>query len=312
MKRLLLFCLLSLPAFAQSGFLTTNPALAAQGTTCAPTNCIQMQLPPGTQSVGVTIKGTFSATLQFEGSTDQTATTVNVNAFPVPSGANVTSATAAGTWAIPTAGMSHIQVRVSTYSSGGATVSLTASPSAAGIQEGTTGTPLPVTIVTSANTPATYRSAASFSPAATAATDIFTITGSASKTCSVTHVQLSCTATVAAASDVIILKRSTADTAGTSGAVTAVPLDSNSAAGSCTVLSYTANPTTGSLVGNVSIDKAAISTATGAPQSLIDDFGIRETQPLILRGTSQVAAVNLNGATLAGLSCDIEIEWTEQ
>lgn len=91
-----------------------------------------------------------------------------------------------------------------------------------------------------------------------------------------------------------------------------MPLDSNNAAGTCTALSYTANPTTGSLVGNVSIDKASITTATGAPQALIDDFGTRETQPLILRGTSQVAAINLNGATVAGISCDVEIEWTEQ
>lgn len=312
MKKILLLCLLSLPAFAQSSFLTTNPALAAQGTTCLPTNCLIMQLPPGTQSVGVTIKGTFSATLNFEESTDQTATIVSANAFPQPSGASVNSATAPGTWVIATAGMTHVQVRMSAFSSGGATVSLSASPSAAGIPQGTNNTPLPVTLAASASAPVTYRAAAVFTPAATAATDIFTLTGSATKTCDVTHIQISCTATAAAASDVILLKRSTADTAGTSSPVTAVPLDANSAAGTCTALAYTANPTTGSLVGSVSIDKAAISTATGAPQALIDDFGIRQTQPLILRGIAQVAAVNLNGATLAGLSCDIEVEWTEQ
>lgn len=325
MKKLLLLCLLSLPAFAQSNFLTTNPALAAQGTTCLPTNCLIMQLPPGTQSVGVTIKGTFSATLNFEESTDQTATIISANAFPQPSGASVNSATAAGTWVIATAGMTHVQVRMSAFSSGGATVSLSASPSAAGIPQSTSTTPLqatlagisnanplPVSLAASASAPVTFRAATVFTPAATAATDIFTLTGSATKTCDVTHIQISCTATAAVASDVILLKRSTADTAGTSSPVTAVPLDSNSAAGTCTVLAYTANPTTGSLVGNVSIDKSAISTATGAPQALIDDFGIRQTQPLILRGVAQVAAVNLNGATLAGLSCDIEVEWTEQ
>lgn len=160
--------------------------------------------------------------------------------------------------------------------------------------------------------PASYRAAISFSPTATAATDIFLIGGSATKTVRVTHLGIACTATAAVAADVIFLKRSSADTAGTSTGATAVALDSGDSAATATVLAYTANPTVGGLFGNVSIDKSSITTTTGAPQFLFEDFGVRNTRSVVLRGTAQQLAINLNGASIAGIACDAEVEWTEE
>jgi hypothetical protein len=165
--------------------------------------------------------------------------------------------------------------------------------------------------VTTESTDTSYRAAISFTPAANP-TDIFTIAGSATRVIRVTRVGLSCTATAAAATDVLFIKRSAADTAGTSSAATAVPLDANDAAATATVLAYTANPTLGAAVGNVSADKISISTVTGAPQFYFEDFGIRNTKILILRGTAQQLAVNFGGAALAGLACGAEVEWTER
>jgi hypothetical protein len=158
-----------------------------------------------------------------------------------------------------------------------------------------------------------YRAAASFVPAGTSATDVFTITGTATKTVQVTHVAMNCTAGTATAVDMLLIKRSTADTAGTSTAVTAVPLDSNDAAATATVLAYTANPTLGNTVGNISALKELANITTGVTTGeLLEEFGLRAgLQEVTLRGTSQVLAINLNSASITG-SCDAEVEWTEQ
>jgi hypothetical protein len=79
---------------------------------------------------------------------------------------------------------------------------------------------------------------------AASATDIFTITGSASKIIRVTHIEITATTTAAtaAALDILLLKRNVANTGGTStGSPTPVPHDINAPAVSATVLAYTAN-----------------------------------------------------------------------
>jgi hypothetical protein len=156
----------------------------------------------------------------------------------------------------------------------------------------------------------TYSASANVAAAA-AATDIFTITGSATATVFVTQVIVSGIQTTAGLADVLLLTRSTANTAGTSGAVTAVPMDTTDAAASATVLAYTANPTTGTLVGAVKRAYVEVGAATGVVnEAFIFDFGKRG-KPLTLRGIAQVLAVNLNGATLAGGTFDITVEWYE-
>lgn len=157
---------------------------------------------------------------------------------------------------------------------------------------------------------------------AASATDIFTITGSTSKVVRITRIEATATTTSAtpAALDVLLVKRSTANSGGTStGSPTAVPYDSSNAAATATVFSYTANPTTGTLVGTALrgakfFQTLGTYTATDFPtkDSLIWDFGNRPSQAPALRSTSEVLAVNLNGASAtATASFDLMIEWTE-
>jgi hypothetical protein len=170
-------------------------------------------------------------------------------------------------------------------------------------------------IVTSApldGSKASYSMAATVTLAATA-TDVFTITGSASKTIRITQIQVSGIATTAISPIVVLAKRSTANTAGTSTAMTAVPHDSSSAAATATGLAYTANPTLGNLVGNIRSDRIVfpLTTVAGSgPQ--IWTFGERPSQAIVLRGTSQVLAVNLSSTTVTGGSISCDIEWTEE
>jgi hypothetical protein len=144
-------------------------------------------------------------------------------------------------------------------------------------------------------------------------TDIFTITGSNSKTIRVTKIEIDATRTTAGSVDALLIKRSTANTGGTSAAATAVPHDSNNAAASATVLSYTANPTLGTAVGTLRTTKMFIATTTTAGAEHVEwDFGNRPGQAIVLRGTSQVLAINLNSVAVAGSSFDIYVEWTEE
>lgn len=147
---------------------------------------------------------------------------------------------------------------------------------------------------------------------ATLATDIFTITGSASKTVRVTHLEISATQTTAGAVNTVLLKRSTANSGGTSTNPTKVPHDSQSAAATATINAYTANPTTGTLVGQIRSNKIFISTATTLGQEALIDFGNRPGQAIVLRGTGEVLAINLNGVTVSGASFDIDLEWSEE
>jgi hypothetical protein len=148
---------------------------------------------------------------------------------------------------------------------------------------------------------------------AATATDFVTITGSASKTVKVTRIKISTTQTTAGLNEIVLLKRSTANTAGTSAAMTAVPYDANNAAATATCLSYTANPTTGTLVANMDIPKIpAPAPATGAPIEYVWDFTKEFVQPPVLRGTAQVLALNFNGAAIpTGLVVNATIEWVE-
>ena len=166
---------------------------------------------------------------------------------------------------------------------------------------------------------ASYSAAKTGLVTASSATDIFTITGSATKIVRVTRIAITATTTSAtpAALDVLLLKRSTANSGGTStGSPTPVPHDSTNAAVTATVLAYTANPTTGDLVGTALrseklLQTLATATATDFPpiERLIWDF---KERPVVLRGIAEVLAVILNGASATTTaSFDIDAEWTE-
>lgn len=149
-------------------------------------------------------------------------------------------------------------------------------------------------------------------PAATP-TDIFTITGSATKTVRILRIEITATATASAAISLLLVKRSTANTVGTKTNPASIPHNSGSAAATATIAAYTANPTLGTIVGSfVRSTKLFASTVATQPQTLIWDWANRVGQEPTLIGTAQVLALNLNGATLTGGSVNVSVEFVEE
>ena len=171
-------------------------------------------------------------------------------------------------------------------------------------------TTIPVEVKASSSV--TYSSAIVGGTIANNATDIFTIYGSATKTIRVTRLAITATQTTAAQRDLVLIKRSTANTAGTSTAPNKVPHDSTSVAATATVLSYTANPTLGTSVGNVRSRKVYVGTTAGNSDECIFEFGTRGNQAIVLRGTNEGLCVNLNSVTSFGGLWDISVEWVEE
>ena len=159
----------------------------------------------------------------------------------------------------------------------------------------------------------TYSAAITGLVAANTATDFFTLTGSATKTVRITRIALTATQTTGAQNNILLIKRSTANTGGTSTAPAGVPHDSTNAAATATVAAYTVNPTAlGTVVGTMRSRKVFVGQTTANSDEFIADFGDRNNQSIVLRGTTQVLAINLNSTTLAGNSFDISVEWTEE
>jgi hypothetical protein len=143
-------------------------------------------------------------------------------------------------------------------------------------------------------------------------TDVFTITGSATKTIRVTLIAIDGTETTATQRNVLLIKRSSANSGGTSTTLADVSHDSTNAAGTATVRYYTANPTLGTTVGTMRASRLYVGTTTSVSDEVVWDFGDRPAQAIVLRGTGDVLAVNLGGVTSAGNSFNMYIEWTEE
>lgn len=160
---------------------------------------------------------------------------------------------------------------------------------------------------------ATYRATVTGLVPAASATDIAYINGSATKTVRVTRIVVSGTAGTHVNTPIILVKRSTANSGGTCAAATNVPLDSSNAAATAVVNSCTANPTTGTLVGNISARSYFFGVATeasGPPADFL--IGQEGGQPLTLRGVAQGLAVNLGAVSVTSGVVNVTIEWTEE
>lgn len=147
--------------------------------------------------------------------------------------------------------------------------------------------------------------------AAASATDIATICGQATTPAAVTRVGVSGVQTTAGQVDVSIIKRSTADSGGTSGAGTAIPHDSGDAAANSAVLGYTANPTTGTALGTLRRANVPVGGATSLTSAVSEFLFGDRGKPVFLKTTSECLAVNLNGATVTGGTFDVTFEWIE-
>lgn len=143
--------------------------------------------------------------------------------------------------------------------------------------------------------------------------DSFVLTGSATRTVRVTRVDISLQVTTAATvgTELRLIKRTTADSAGTAGGtVTTGPLDTTDPAATAVVTAYTVAPTPGTT--------GAIVRATRMPLAVgnynwLYDFGNRPSRAPVLRGTTQQFAINqLAVATTGVFAWTYTIEWTEE
>lgn len=148
---------------------------------------------------------------------------------------------------------------------------------------------------------------------ANAATDILAITGATGRKVKVLRVEVSGIATAAGTQPYSIIKRSTANTGGTSSPLTAVPHEAPASA-NATVVTYTANPTLGTTVGVIQAKRGTLLTATAAsPASpTVFDLTTAGTKFVTLNGPTEVLALNFNGATAAGNALDVFVTWTEE
>lgn len=156
--------------------------------------------------------------------------------------------------------------------------------------------------------PASYEASSYFAGSST--TDNATIYGSATSTVFVRRITLSCTQTTAGIQHFSVIKRSAADSGGTSASVTGVPDDANYPGATATVTTYTGTgPSTGSSAGEIDDDQiGCLSASTATPNDLlILDFSLK---PIVLRGTGQGIAINTNGAISGGV-LSVRILWNE-
>jgi len=136
--------------------------------------------------------------------------------------------------------------------------------------------------------------------------------GNATNTVLLYAVRVSCLQTTAGQVTLYLIKRSSADSSGTPVSMTAVAQDSNSTAASSAPVTYTANPTTGSAVGNVDVYSfGCMAAATTSPNDIYISPADWRMKPIVLRGTAQQVAVNLNGVTVTGGAFTVTFDWIE-
>jgi len=176
---------------------------------------------------------------------------------------------------------------------------------------GATGIPA----VNTEGTRVTFSAAGSgFTPVATP-TDFAGVIGSATKTIRVLRVTVSGVATAATPVATLLIKRSTANSGSTPVALTKVTHDSNNAALTCTVTTYTAtNPTTGSAVGTARAKYLNLGAAAGgAAGEIVWDFTTRNGQGIVLRGVAEGLFLNWGGVAVpAGTILTFDFECSEE
>lgn len=268
-----------------------------------PISAVSLPLPSGASTSALQTTGNSSlatiATNTTNAGTPVVSGTVAVNNFPA-------SQAVTGTFFQATQPVSLTSTAVT------GTVAVTESGTWT-VQPGNTPNTVPWLVENRPSTAQSYGAAIiGLVPLAAGATDLFTITGSATKTVKVLALHIAGNATTAITVNLSIVKRSTADTGGTSTAPTRVPHDSTNAAATATVLAYTANPTAlGASVGMLDAFKLDLPTSASATNGQLDE-NFDDGQPYILRGTGEMLAFNLNSTAIAGGNLNISVHWTEE
>jgi hypothetical protein len=158
----------------------------------------------------------------------------------------------------------------------------------------------------------TYSCFATFTPVAG---DIAVLSGNASNVVRIHRIEVSMSTTgTAGVEQVQLVKRSAADTGGTSAAMTAVPHDSAFAAAVSVALRYTAAPALGAAVGPIrGVQFFDDSNAATGANTWLWTFGDGRggAAAVVLRGVAQQLAINLGGV-IAAQTVTVSFEWTEE
>lgn len=162
--------------------------------------------------------------------------------------------------------------------------------------------------------PNTYTCGVSNITAAATPTNIVTITGSSNPniTVRITQFHMYATQTTGGVAVVKLNHQTAADTGGTFVQDGTNPYDKNNGASTVVCGHYTANPTAiGTVAGSWRQYAPLVPTSTTFPTGeILEPFG-DGIQPLTLHGTTDIMAVNMGGATVAGFNFTIQIEYTE-
>ena len=156
----------------------------------------------------------------------------------------------------------------------------------------------------------TYSASANITLAASA-TDVVAFFGNATSTVHVTKIRVTGIQTTTGIVDFLLVRRSTANTGGTSSNFSLAQHETTDAVNNSTPIAYTANPTPGTSLGNIRRWYQVISATTTPEFSEYTlEFG-ENGKPLVLSGTAQGICLNLNGATVTGGVINVSIEWIE-
>lgn len=167
-----------------------------------------------------------------------------------------------------------------------------------------------------------YRASASFTPQATGAVTMITVTGSATKTVRIKRIQLGGASTALSIAPIISLQRTSAlGAGGTLVAPTVAKLDPNSASATAVVNHWTttlkaAGTPVGGPISAQRLFTDTVTTPTVASRAvslLFPEGGAPIGQAIVLRGASDFLEVqNINAGNLAaGTVLEYFIEWEE-
>lgn len=189
---------------------------------------------------------------------------------------------------------------------------LTTDTSATGDYTPTTGNRFSATYTAGFRTAMRTYSATASITAAAAATDIAALYGNGTTTVNVTKIRISGIQTTTGTVEVFAIRRSAANTGGTSGNFSVALHDAADSANSSTPIAYTANPSAlGTAAGTLRRQYLPVGSAASALSGdYVFEFG-DNGKPIVLSGTTQGLVINLNGATVTGGVFTVTIEWGE-
>jgi hypothetical protein len=169
---------------------------------------------------------------------------------------------------------------------------------------------------------AAYRAAATFTPQATAAVTLITVTGSATKTVRITKIAVGGVSTANATVPIQVIRSTALGAGGTVVSPTPGKLDSGTVASATAVVSHYTTTLkaagTSTSIGPLIVTRLytqVVTTPTLSPTMnlVFPEFGGPLNQGIVLRGTSDFLEIqNTNAGNLSAATVlDYIIEWTE-